>query len=1115
MRFRRTKHSQSGFLLPLMAAGLLALGSAATVVVVRKENTTFWQPKTESMSDLSNIKAALVAYQRDNHKLPCVAPRGGAPTGISLADCTVAGAGTVRINTGGIFVHIGALPHITLKMGATAGEDKWANRYSYAVVESLTNPLTYTTGAGSIVIQNNGGTNISTIAAFVVISHGPDGKGAYSAKGGNVGKACTATQGKDRDNCLDNDAIFRTADLENAAGASFYDDLITYDVVDAYAQTINKPCMRATVGDASWDTAQCTNNSWTDMMNSGSQAISNTNLAGATGTVTLGCNNGTLTYTTPVCNANCVGPLPAQIWDVTHSCSGTPAGSLNHGANQSVNNVVAGRSGSVTVTCNDGVLNQSSPVCTPSNCTNTVMNWGAGCSANSGAVAHGAAPSIANTAGGYSGSETVTCSYGSFTPSAQVCNASCTGTTHNWGAACTANSTTSAHGAAPSITNTTGGYTGSNTLLCTNGAWSSTGSSCAAGAVNGVCNNAVALGCSAGIPISDNGQTACSTTRQWVCQGSGGGSNSGTCSKANTACADCTSRGETWNTNCSGTTPAITHGNSSSVPNTAVGYTGTVTMSCSNGTLSQSGASCAVVSGCPSESFNWGTDCEDVGAASPEGTCLRGVCICDGLAQSETYKCVSGSWVSVATSSNFCFLGHTQITLEDGSKVRVDRLKAGDRIRAQDGINVVSAIPTRSVDEKIYSFNSGKAFVTGGHPFWTKDGWKAVDPSLTPKERHNVESSKLEVGDALFLEDGSKFTIESIQSEEGRGRTVYSPMVDGDHTYYANTFLVHNKNFAACAGDGGVSPVSCPSTNCASRAETWNTNCTGTTPALADGASTSVTNAAAGYTGSVTMSCSGGTLSQSGASCAASGSCTAYRRLCDTGPYNDYETACTASGGTPQTQGGSGIINCFGNTEYSYNVRCCGGSCPSASQSWTVSGYTCTANTSVAANGADATANDTVGPNQGSATFACDTTLAASPNAGATCGPFVPPCGPPDCDSVNPSTGNPICIGDDTEYEWASNCSHERCCSGILTTTNLSPLCPMFDSINSGGVCSGSPCGTGCLFTDNQNCDSSCVADGNFKTDIYGPDKPRYQCSGGVMNFINFADPGWIPPVCP
>lgn len=59
----------------------------------------------------------------------------------------------------------------------------------------------------------------------------------------------------------------------------------------------------------------------------------------------------------------------------------------------------------------------------------------------------------------------------------------------------------------------------------------------AACVVNGVCDNSVALGCTSGVAGSDNGLVACGTTREWVCTGSGGGSDSGTCSKANAACA--------------------------------------------------------------------------------------------------------------------------------------------------------------------------------------------------------------------------------------------------------------------------------------------------------------------------------------------------------------------------------------------------------------------------------------------------------------------------------------------------------------------------------------------------------------------------------------------------
>ena len=52
----------------------------------------------------------------------------------------------------------------------------------------------------------------------------------------------------------------------------------------------------------------------------------------------------------------------------------------------------------------------------------------------------------------------------------------------------------------------------------------------------------------------------------------------------------------------------------------------------------------------------------------------------------------------------------------------------------------------------------------------------------------------LHVGDVLFLANGKKMRIQSIdQDTVGGENTVYSPAMDGDHTYYVNGILVHNK----------------------------------------------------------------------------------------------------------------------------------------------------------------------------------------------------------------------------------------------------------------------------------------------------------------------------------
>jgi|SRR5579883_2799674 len=56
---------------------------------------------------------------------------------------------------------------------------------------------------------------------------------------------------------------------------------------------------------------------------------------------------------------------------------------------------------------------------------------------------------------------------------------------------------------------------------------------------------------------------------------------------------------------------------------------------------------------------------------------------------------------------------------------------------------------------------------------------------------------------------------------------------------------------------------------CASQTVTWLTNCSGTAPALVSGAQTGVSNMASGYTGSVTVTCGNGQLTQSGAICTA------------------------------------------------------------------------------------------------------------------------------------------------------------------------------------------------------------------------------------------------------
>lgn len=132
--------------------------------------------------------------------------------------------------------------------------------------------------------------------------------------------------------------------------------------------------------------------------------------------------------------------------------------------------------------------------------------------------------------------------------------------------------------------------------------------------------------------------------------------------------------------------------------------------------------------------------------------------------------------------------------MADGSKKPISQLRVGDKVRGAKGINTVQRVATPLVNKPIYAFNGGKGFVTAGHPFMTRDGWKAIDPLHTPNEGHGVKTSKLEIGDEILREDGATLKIDSIDVKGNGKRTVYNPSVDGDNTYYANGLLAHNKD---------------------------------------------------------------------------------------------------------------------------------------------------------------------------------------------------------------------------------------------------------------------------------------------------------------------------------
>ena len=149
-----------------------------------------------------------------------------------------------------------------------------------------------------------------------------------------------------------------------------------------------------------------------------------------------------------------------------------------------------------------------------------------------------------------------------------------------------------------------------------------------------------------------------------------------------------------------------------------------------------------------------------------------------------------------------CFIADTLVIMADGSSKAIQDIKVGEKLKAVDGINtVVSLLRPLLWNKDIYSINGQKAFFTANHPFLTTDGWKSLDPDTTKKEIPDLEVSKLTIGDILITEHDNVLVVSINSAPSASSTQLYNFELDGDHTYFANGFAVHNK-LAPGSSDG-------------------------------------------------------------------------------------------------------------------------------------------------------------------------------------------------------------------------------------------------------------------------------------------------------------------------
>lgn len=172
--------------------------------------------------------------------------------------------------------------------------------------------------------------------------------------------------------------------------------------------------------------------------------------------------------------------------------------------------------------------------------------------------------------------------------------------------------------------------------------------------------------------------------------------------------------------------------------------------------------------------------------------------------------------------TNSCFSGDTLITCADGEEKTIRAIREGDFVLGRDGrANRVVGIERPFLgNRKLFSLNGSAPFVTAEHPIMTRTGWKAIDPAATAAENPLLIVGRLAVRDRLLKLTGCAITagvagpdaiepefesmsLTSLTAHYADPKTpLYNLFLEGDHTYFANGFLVHNKCFIVSAATG-------------------------------------------------------------------------------------------------------------------------------------------------------------------------------------------------------------------------------------------------------------------------------------------------------------------------
>jgi len=159
---------------------------------------------------------------------------------------------------------------------------------------------------------------------------------------------------------------------------------------------------------------------------------------------------------------------------------------------------------------------------------------------------------------------------------------------------------------------------------------------------------------------------------------------------------------------------------------------------------------------------------------------------------------VTVNWTSWPSWSS-CFVAWTKVTMADGTQKNIEDVKIWEKVLWSNGtVNTVLWYDRPVLwGRHLWSINGSEYFVSDEHPFKTIEWWKSFNPEMTKLEV-DLDTRELKVWDILVTDNGLEEvkTVDYISADYNT--PLFNLMLNGDHTYYANNYLVHNKCIWEC-----------------------------------------------------------------------------------------------------------------------------------------------------------------------------------------------------------------------------------------------------------------------------------------------------------------------------